>query len=136
MSTPDETGWMTLKLRPEGTAVRFARAFAVAAADDAGLGGEIVEDVRLACSEAVTNAVHASRVHSVSEPLQVRCATSPGELTVQVIDHGGGFEPQPARDVGELRIGGYGLPVMRGLAADMRIDRMDDGSCVTMVFRS
>lgn len=84
----------TYPARPE--AVPEARTRLVEFAERAGASPEQVEGVRLAVSEAMTNAVvHAYR----SEPgaVHVSAAVVSGELWILVADDGCGLEPHPDR---------------------------------------
>jgi anti-sigma regulatory factor (Ser/Thr protein kinase) len=78
-----------------------ARRAITALAAEAGARTELVERVRLACSEALTNAVRHAYEGGEGE-IQVTAAVACGELCVQVSDDGVGFRPH-------LRRGGLGL---------------------------
>jgi anti-sigma regulatory factor (Ser/Thr protein kinase) len=80
------------------------------------------DDVALAVSEAVTNAVvHAHRGDEAKGMRVVACARDTG-LVVVVRDYGVGMSPNP-NSPGP----GLGLSVIGALATEMNIERPDDG---------
>lgn len=91
----------------------------------------LIEDIRLAVTEACTNVVrHAYADHD--GPLEVRITRNPpGALTIVVSDRGCGFRPRPG-DGGA----GLGLPLMGALAHVLEFEqRPGGGSRVRMRFR-
>ena len=120
------TSWVTLRLPAAPYAVGIARTMVLSSAGVAGLADDRIDDVRLAVSEAVTNAVQAHRrVQSVA-PVVVRTAVDGTRFVVEVGDAGPGLavdasaDPLAALaaddDLGGLDEGGFGIPVMRSLA--------------------
>lgn len=96
--------------------VPVARAAVEDAARDCGLGDDVVGDVRLAVSEAVTNAV----IHGAPKgDIRLEAHRLEGELLVLVSDQGQGIRPRP--DSPGL---GLGLPIIAALA-----DRLELRSC-------
>ncbi len=90
----------------------------------------LVDDIRLAVTEACTNVVrHAYSGHH--GPLEVRIyRESPGAVTVVVADRGSGLKPR--LDSEGL---GLGLPLIAAVAHALEIEeRRDSGSCVRMRF--
>ncbi|MGH2926734.1 MAG: ATP-binding protein, partial [Solirubrobacteraceae bacterium] len=110
--------------------IGLARRAVTALAAEAGAGTELVERVRLACSEALTNAVR--HAYDAGEgQIHVTAAVAGGELCVLVSDEGEGFRPH-------LRRGGLGL----GLALIARmcdelqiVNRAPRGTDVLMWFK-
>jgi serine/threonine-protein kinase RsbW/stage II sporulation protein AB (anti-sigma F factor) len=89
---------------------------------------EAVNDVRLAVSEAATNAV----VHGYREgdgELQVRAEVLDDELVVVVRDAGTGLAPRP--DSPGL---GLGMPLMASVTTRFRVVSQDRGTEVHMAF--
>lgn len=87
----------------------------------AGATGEQLDCVRLAASEAITNAVlHAYR--GVAGRFQVTASYVPDELWILVADDGRGL--QPGSDRGGL---GLGLAVIAQLADEFQILRRSSG---------
>lgn len=112
------SGWVTLRLPSAAHVVGIARAMAVASATSAQVPPDRVEDVRTCTSEAVTNAVQAQRRAEVTFPIVVRTAVNAGRFVLEIQDSGPGLDPAGRGDggMGELREGGYGIPVMRALS--------------------
>jgi serine/threonine-protein kinase RsbW/stage II sporulation protein AB (anti-sigma F factor) len=93
--------------------------------------GAPVGDVRLAVSEAVTNAVvHAFRGGSAGT-VTVDAHVARDRLVVVIADDGGGMRPNP--DSGGL---GLGIPLITRLAQDARFDSNARGLTVSMSFRA
>jgi serine/threonine-protein kinase RsbW len=117
--------------------VWLARLVVCAAARQAGMSGERVEDLRIAVSEATTNAIVAQRDSDahVGVILQFGVADD-GTFEVTIVDSGPGFEPvNPASMNGrDWSIeGGLGITIIRELADDVRFLRAD-GMRVSMRF--
>ncbi len=96
----------------------------------AGAGGERLEEIRLAVSEALTNAViHAYRDHEGGR-FQVTAAVASGELWVLISDDGRGLHAWNDR-----RGLGIGLSLISGLSDDFAIvTRASGGTEVQMRF--
>jgi serine/threonine-protein kinase RsbW len=90
------TQGLSLTYEATPSSVAEARAALAEFAADAGASEAQVDDVRLAASEAVTNAaVHAYRGRP--GPIQVTAALAGRELWILVSDEGGGMQPQADR---------------------------------------
>jgi anti-sigma regulatory factor (Ser/Thr protein kinase) len=100
-----------------------------AVADLAITSDTVREDLALAVSEAVGNAVlHAFR--GVDTGTVRLCVSSKGsQLHVTVSDNGTGMRPHLER-----RGLGVGMGLMRHAADDLRLETSDDGTTVSMVF--
>jgi anti-sigma regulatory factor (Ser/Thr protein kinase) len=111
-----------LELRTHATpaAVPGVRRAVVDFAELHGVG--VGPDVALAVSEAITNAVlHAYRDGDAGDVRVVACA-EPDRLVVVVRDYGCGMSPNP-----ESPGLGLGLAVIGRLAAELNIERPDEG---------
>jgi stage II sporulation protein AB (anti-sigma F factor) len=110
--------------------VPIARRALTAAAATAGAGGERLEEIRLAVSEALTNAVvHAYR-YGPPGRLHVTAAVADGELWVLIGDDGRGMHAW--NDSNGL---GIGLSLISGLSDDFAIvTRASGGTEVQMRF--
>lgn len=130
-------GNVELHLPPDVQYVGLARLVVCAAARQAGMNGERVEDLRIAVSEATTNAVVAQGHVGQSAPVVLRFgATEDGTFEVTVVDTGPGFEPVNPESMNgrDWAIeGGLGVTIIRGLADDVRFLR-DEGMRVSMRF--
>jgi len=105
----------TLRIPPSVEHVRSARLVAAAAARRAGLGEDLVDDVRLAVGEAVTRAVHRCERAGCEDDIVLTLgpASGTGVLTVEVLD------AAPAHD-GEHD--GIGEALLAALAAEAAVD--------------
>lgn len=151
---------LELPPRPEVVSVARLVVGALVAADPL-FDEERGADLRLAISEACTNAIQAqveaaSRVSGngngdgggggagndrTTVPILVRCRVAEGRIELAVTDHGGGFDPQgleahpevtdPARLDHE---GGLGIPLIRLLSDRVEFQVTPDGTTVVMTF--
>lgn len=137
---------LDLPAKPEVVAVARLVVGALAAADPM-FSEDRAADLRLAVSEACTNAIQAQRSRSngstVIEPINLRFELTPGCIAVTVEDHGGGFDP------GELTThpnitdperlhheGGLGIPLLQFLTDDLEFKATEEGTVVAMTFLS
>ena len=102
-----------------------------------------VSDLRLAVSEACTNAIEAQRRLERSDPVRIHCELSDDRIEVHVTDHGGGFSPaerdqlpdpaDPARLDHER---GLGVDLITSVSDECEFERLDDGTVVRLVVYS
>ncbi len=115
-----------LDLPPDPTSVKRARDAVAALAQRVDAP---VADVKLAVSEAVSNAVtHAFRDGSEGT-ISVRARTERGRLVVVVADDGSGMRP----NVNSPGLG-FGISLIATLAGDVRFDSSSTGLTVSMSF--
>lgn len=98
-------------------------------------------DVRLAVSEACTNAVEAQAAADPTQEIVVRCEVTDGLVSLSVSDHAGGFDPlglpihpdvtDPKRLEHES---GLGIPLIRLLSDTVDFQVTSVGTTVTMTF--
>jgi len=91
--------------------------------DLAGLSPEVVADLKLALTEAVSNSVR----HAYGESggfVEVAYELTGSALAIEVTDDGAGFDPdQPSALEGEeLSEGGLGIAIIRTIADDFEIE--------------
>jgi len=121
---------LTLPARPENVAVirHVLGAFAEAMHLPAGM----VEDMRLAVTEACTNVVRHAYHDGVPGPIDVVVRPKGDELELIVSDHGHGMGPSP-----DATGPGLGLPLIAALAEKLEIQQCPSrGSRLSMTFRS
>lgn len=126
-----------VRLPPEVTHSATARAFVASIAATApGFDPGRIDDVRLAVSEAVTNAITAHQRTGSDAPVVVRCAVTEGVLVVEVTDRGGGMVAPDGRrlDVSDLPDRGLGIPLMRSLADEVVFVGTPGGTLVRLAF--
>jgi len=101
---------------------------------------ERLQDLRLAVSEATTNAIESHNRAGSDAPVGVRITVAAKKVTVRVSDHGGGFDPSklkkhpPVTDPERLEYErGLGVTLMRRLTDDCTISATKTGTTVTLV---
>lgn len=99
-----------------------------------------IEDLRIAVSEAVTNAIEAHASSGANERVILRCDLADDRIEVEVIDRGAGFDPDstptaPAADDPErlLHESGLGIPLMRELVDETEFRASPTGTVVRLV---
>ena len=102
-----------------------------------GIDDDRLEDLRIAVSEACTNAVEAHQAVGRDQRVVLRCLVEQEVLQVSVEDRGNGFDPAsvPPRplvgDVGQLSSErGWGLQLIRALVDDVTFEPTDEGTAV------
>ena len=113
-------------------AVPMLRSAACAFAERSGMAGAALGDLRLAVSEAVTNAVvHSYRDDTTPGDVVVTARSSSGLVRVIVADRGMGFRPRL-----DSPGSGVGLPIIAAVTTSFEIRAvMPCGTEVHMSFR-
>jgi anti-sigma regulatory factor (Ser/Thr protein kinase) len=112
--------------------VKEARDFGERAAADLGMSEEACYEVKLALSEAVTNAIqHGSS--SPDSPIHILVTGEPGALVFEVIDTGR-FVPRVSRG-GDMPESGRGLEFMRLMMDEVDLQPGSDGTRLRLVKR-
>lgn len=120
---------LTLPARAENVVV--VRHVVAALAEALALPTKLVEDIRLAVTEACTNVVRHAYI-GTEGPLDVSIAPHDRGMTVVVSDRGRGLQPNPGSDGP-----GLGLPLIAALADELDIEHGPDaGSRLSMSFRA
>ena len=118
---------LSLPARPENIAVVRHVLGAVGAC--LRLDAELVEDMRLAVTEACTNVVR----HAYEDgrgPIELFITSDEDDVRVVVADRGRGIGPSP-----DTRGPGLGLPLIAAIADSLQIDQVAGaGSRITMAF--
>lgn len=132
---------VNLEIPPSPEYVAIARLVvgSVAAARGA-LGDERVDDLKLAVSEACTNAIEANHLSGEADPVVVEVFQGEDRLEIRVTDNGGGFDPSdvpvaPAViDFHHLNFErGLGIPLIRSLMDEVEFLPSATGTVVRMV---
>jgi serine/threonine-protein kinase RsbW len=116
-----------LGVPPKPEYVGTARIVVAAFARHHGFPEDQVDDLKIAVSEAVTNAIRAHVSHGVDDEVIVSIWVHRDELAIEVVDAGAGFEPE--HDLGKTPApgtleSGLGLTVIKSLFADAAFDRI------------
>ena len=138
---------LELPARPEVVSVARLIIGALVAADPL-FDEERSADLRLAVSEACTNAIQAEMAgrpgappDPEAEPIVMRCVLADGQIEVAITDHGGGFDPTGLEAHPEVTSpdrlnyeGGLGIPLIKMLADHLEFQPTDDGTTIVMRF--
>ena len=108
-----------------------------------GLSPARLDDLKIAVTEACSNAIEAHEAIYADGPVLVRCSIDDRQVTVEVVDRGRGFDPArvealpAATDPRRLRHeSGLGIPLMRTLTDEVSFTPDADGTRVSLtVFR-
>ena len=94
-----------------------------------------VEWIKVAVSEACTNAVCHGSPNGALDEIHVRCEVDCETLSVEVCDEGGAFRPSVIKlpDFDEWKPSGRGLVIMVSVMDDVVFEPTDTGTCVRMV---
>ncbi len=138
MSSGDE---VILRVPAKSDYVALVRVvLAAAAAIDPDSRSDRVEDLRVAVSEAVTNAVEAHKAAGTDSHIEVHCFTEGNHVEVTVRDRGPGFDPDslpvmpdPASPERLFFEDGLGIPLMKRLVDKTDIETSGDGTLVRLV---
>ena len=120
---------LTLPARPENVAV--VRHVLGAFAEALQLPDPVIEDMRLAVTEACTNVVRHAYADGEPGPVEILIRPEGNTLLVIVSDEGRGLAPR-ADSTGP----GLGLPLIAALSHSFEIEQVpDNGSRLRMAFR-
>jgi serine/threonine-protein kinase RsbW len=113
---------------------------AAAASVEPAFRDERIDDLRIAVSEATTNAIEAHTDIDSCDRIKIRCDLGDDRIEVEVLDEGGGFDPDdvtaapdaahPDRLEWER---GLGIPLMRELTDETEIRPTRGGTAVRLV---
>ena len=118
-------GIRSVRLRVPARAeyVALARLALSGLADIVALPEELLADLKLALTEAVSNSVRHAYADGAGF-VSIAYELSGDALTVEVVDDGQGFDPNrpPALEGEELTEGGLGIAIIRTIADDFELD--------------
>jgi serine/threonine-protein kinase RsbW len=153
---------VTVSFTPLPAHVRTARFVAASVARRAGVADSLLDEIRLAVSEACSLAVRFHLVHAPAEPVHVRLTDSSNQFTIEVADavarraldlgsdvtldldadleldfeadgmDADGWAGNGATDFDLRSHERIGLAVINGLVDDVSVGYQEDGSVVTM----
>jgi serine/threonine-protein kinase RsbW len=101
-----------------------------------------LDDLRLAVTEACSNAIKAHRPEAVDDPVIVTCLLDGDRFQVDIRDRGPGFDPDAlaalpeASDPSRLHHeSGLGIPLIRVLTDEVTFRPAGDGTIVSMTLK-
>lgn len=107
-----------------------------------GLEDDRIDDLKIAVSEACTNAIEAHDVAHTDERVLIRCSDHDDHMEIRIEDRGRGFDPgmlpehPPVTDPTRLKFErGLGIPLIRSLVDDVEIASSEEGTQVRIVMR-
>lgn len=139
-----QPGEIVLEIPARTEYVSFVRVVVAAAAEiEPDMDLDRIEDLRVAVSEATTNAIEAHDLHRVDDRIRVQCNLADDEVAVVVHDLGMGFEPEEVPQLPEpdsperlLHESGLGVHLMQMLADESEISATEAGTNVRLVVYS
>lgn len=103
------------------------------------LSEDRIDDLKVAVSEACTNAIEAHGAAATDDRVVLRCAEAGDRLEVEIEDRGRGFDPAalpthpPVTDPKRLNFDrGLGIPLIRTLVDDVAFSSSSQGTSVLM----
>ena len=91
---------------------------------------QVADEMLLALDEAATNAIlHGS---GGGDPVEVTVRVRDAWVEASVLDHGPATPPRPVSTTDRLSGGGWGLWLLRCLVDEVRLERVEDGTRVTL----
>jgi serine/threonine-protein kinase RsbW len=139
--TAGEIVELEIPARAEFVALARLVVSAMAAADTQ-LPDERIDDLKIAVSEACTNAIEAHGAIATAERVLVRCHSDHRGLVVRIEDRGEGFDLStlpdhpPVTDPDRLKFErGLGIPLIRALVDEVEFSSSDGGTAVRIVMR-
>lgn len=132
-SRPSADPELELDLPSKPEYVRTARHTVGALARLHGLPEDMVEDIKLAVSEACTTALTASQDTSAELPITVRAWHDTDSMVLEVLDRGPGPTKEVLGDPDELDTGdlpfetALALPLIRGLVDEVAVSPREGG---------
>ncbi len=137
-------GRLVLEIPARAEFVSLVRVVVAAAAEiEPDMEGDRIEDLRVAVSEATTNAIEAHGLSGSFDRIRILCNLADDEVSVVVHDEGVGFDPESIQELPEpgsperLEFeSGLGVRLMQMLADESEISSSDEGTDVKLVVYS
>jgi serine/threonine-protein kinase RsbW len=122
--------------------VALVRLVVSSVAADHGLTDDRIDDLKIAVSEACTNAIEAHRQSGRDDLVTVRCTDAGDRFVVHVEDRGRGFDVSalpahpPVTDPDRLKFErGLGIPLIRELVDEAEFESTAAGTAVRLAMR-
>ncbi len=140
----ETTGEIVLEIPARTEFVSFVRVVVATAAElEPHMDTERIDDLRVAVSEATTNAIESHVNNDSTDRIRVQCNLAEDQVAVVIHDGGVGFDPDdlpelppPESPERLLHESGLGVPLMRMLADESEIISNEGGTDVRLVVYS
>ena len=140
----ETTGEIVLEIPARTEFVSFVRVVVATAAElEPHMDTERIDDLRVAVSEATTNAIEAHVNNDSTDRIRVQSNLAEDQVAVVIHDGGLGFDPDdlpelppPESPERLLHESGLGVPLMRMLADESEIISNESGTDVRLVVYS
>ena len=137
-------GQLVLEIPARTEFVSLVRVVVAAAAEiEPDMDSDRIDDLRVAVSEATTNAIEAHGLSGSLDRIRIQCNLADDEISVVVHDEGVGFDPEelpelpdPASPERLEYESGLGVHLMRMLADESEVSSTDEGTDVKLVVYS
>ena len=127
-----EPGTVVLRMAPRPENLALARLALAGVGTVAGAGESDIADLKLAVTEACTNAILHAYSDGASGQLVVRYRVASAGVDIEVEDDGAGFDPSdPIAEESERDGQGMGLMIIRTLTDSIEIESDDSGSRIS-----
>ena len=114
---------ITLRIPAKPEYITLCRLALTGIAQMRAVGDDVMADLKLALTEAVSNSVRHAYGPNGDGYVAVTYELYADKLGVEVVDDGNGFDPDeaPSFDGGELSEGGLGIAIIRSIADEFEI---------------
>lgn len=137
-------GQLVLEVPARTEFVSLVRVVVAAAAEiEPDISSDRIEDLRVAVSEATTNAMEAHGLSGSLDRIRIQCNLADDEISVVVHDEGVGFDPaaipplpDPSSPERLEYESGLGVHLMQMLADESEVSSSDEGTDVKLVVYS
>ena len=118
------TGSVKLRFPADARYLVLARLSLSGVAQTAGLDADTLADLKLAITEACSNAVRHAYESGAGGDINLRIDLERDRLSVEVVDQGRGFDPTTVDDwqASALHEQGMGLSIIRSVTDDLEIE--------------
>lgn len=130
-----EADTVELRMAPHPENLALARLALTGVGAVAGATDAAVAELKLAVTEACTNAILHGYGGSAAGELVVRYRVDSSSLEVEVEDDGHGFDPDDPAANGASEGQGMGLMIIRAITTDVQIESDTTGSRISFVRR-
>lgn len=141
---PGDSREIVMEIPARTEFVSFVRVVIATSAElEPNMDPERIDDLRVAVSEATTNAIEAHVHNGADDRIRIVCNLADDQVSVLIHDEGIGFEPDrlpelppPESPERLLHENGLGVPLMRLLADEAEIISDEGGTDVRLVVYS